>query len=126
MDEKQLLDHRLSLEWDVPSFWLSRTCDDHKILYIKLMTIVTNLILALLMAAWLGAIAVFSIQNIREVSLKFLMFESIQLPVGVLLSFCVGLGLVIGSLAPLLWQGSKNQRRRGSSPSEYSEYDVGF
>jgi putative membrane protein len=63
------------------------------------MKFLANLLAALLIAHWIGTIAIFSIQNITEVSLKFLTFESISLPVGVLLSFCVGIGLVIGVIA---------------------------
>ena len=73
---------------------------------------VTNLIIALLIAFWLGAIAIFSIQNITAVSLKFLFWQSIQLPVGVLLAFCVGLGLILGTLLPLLLPRSRNTRRQ--------------
>ncbi len=67
----------------------------------------TNLLNALLIAAWIGAIALFSIQNIQGVSLKFLAWESIKLPIGVLLSFFLGLGIVLSALFPLLWQSSR-------------------
>ncbi len=74
--------------------------------------LLTNLIIALLLAFWLGAIAVFSIQNITAVSLKFLVWESIKLPIGVLLSLCVGGGLIMGSFLPLLLKTSKRSRKR--------------
>ena len=72
----------------------------------------TNLMIALLIAFWLGAIAIFSIQNITAVSLKFLFWQSIQLPVGVLLAFCVGLGLILGTLLPLLLPKPRSTRRQ--------------
>lgn len=55
----------------------------------------------ILMAAWLGAIAIVSIQNIEIVSLKFLIWESVKLPFGVLLALSVGTGLMIGGLLPV-------------------------
>ncbi len=85
----------------------------------------TNLINTIIIALWLGAIAIFSIQNITEVSLKFLTFESIKLPVGVLLSFCVGGGMVVGSLVPLLWKSPKRSTRRRSKRNfqEVDDFD---
>ena len=68
------------------------------------MRIFTNFISSVILAMGIGAIAIFSIQNIKPVSVQFLMFESIQFPVGVLLAFCAGIGVILGSLLPLLWQ----------------------
>jgi uncharacterized integral membrane protein len=45
---------------------------------------------------------VFSIQNITPISLNFLFFKSIEIPVGVLLSFMLGLGIILGAILPLL------------------------
>jgi len=43
---------------------------------------------------WITSIglAIFSTQNINLVTFKFLSFESIKIPIGLLLIFCVGLG----------------------------------
>lgn len=43
---------------------------------------------------WITAIglAIFSSQNINLVTVKFLSFESIKFPIGLLLLFCLGLG----------------------------------
>jgi hypothetical protein len=41
-----------------------------------------------------------------------LTFESIQFPVGVLLSFCLGTGMVVGASAPWLWPRPKRTKRR--------------
>ncbi|WP_267383492.1 DUF1049 domain-containing protein [Cyanobacterium sp. uoEpiScrs1] len=64
----------------------------------------TYLISMTIVAFWLIIIAIFSIQNTAEIYLKFLIFKSIKLPIGVLLSFCVGGGIILGSLAILLWK----------------------
>lgn len=78
----------------------------------KFMKTFTNLLVSIIMAAWIGAIAIFSIQNIEAVSLQFLTFRSLPLPVGVLLSFCLGTGLVVGAVAPLFLPRDKKVNRR--------------
>lgn len=80
---------------------------------------------ALVMAFWIGAIAIFSIQNITAVSLKFLFWESIKLPVGVLLSFCAAGGFLLGSVLPVLFQPSqrKKKRRLTSPVDDMSDFE---
>ena len=68
------------------------------------MKIFANFISSLIVAAWVSAIAILAIQNIQAVSLKFLVWQSIQFPIGVLLAFCAAIGFVAGSLIPVLWQ----------------------
>ena len=68
------------------------------------MKIFANFISSLIVAAWVSAIALLAIQNIQAVSLKFLVWQSIQFPIGVLLAFCAAVGFVAGSLIPVLWQ----------------------
>ncbi len=68
------------------------------------MKIFANFVSSLILAFWVSAIAIFSIQNIQLVSIKFLVWQSIQIPVGVLLAICAGGGIILGSLLPLLWQ----------------------
>lgn len=75
------------------------------------MKTIASLVSSLIMAAWVIGIAIFAIQNIQDVSLKFLTFESITLPVGVLLAFCAGIGMILGSLLPLLFSRSRKSRR---------------
>lgn len=48
----------------------------------------------LIFAIWIGAIALISVQNYTPVSLRFFTAESFQMPVGLVLAFSVGLGLV--------------------------------
>jgi uncharacterized integral membrane protein len=49
---------------------------------------------------WGVAVAIFSTQNATPVSLYFLGLQSIQLPIGVVLLLCIGVGLV-GTAAAL-------------------------
>ncbi len=65
----------------------------------------TNIISSKIAAIWIIAIAVLAIQNVEPVSLKFLVWQSIEFPTGVLLAVCAGLGFVGGSLVPLLFKG---------------------
>ena len=64
----------------------------------------TNIISSTIAAVWIAAIAVFSIQNIEPVSLKFLVLPAVEFPVGVLLAFCGAIGFVLGSFVPLLFR----------------------
>lgn len=70
-----------------------------------------SLLSSLLLATWVIAIAIFSIQNIQDVSVKFLTLESITVPVGVLLAFCSGIGMILGWVIPLLFVSKRKSRR---------------
>ncbi len=70
----------------------------------------TSLLSSLILATLVVAIAIFSIQNIQDVSVKFLTFESITIPVGVLLAFCSGIGIILGWFIPLLFSWKRTRR----------------
>lgn len=74
------------------------------------MRTIANLLTSLIVAVWIGVIAIVAIQNFTPVSLRFLAFESIQLPLGIVLAFGVGVGLIGGAIAPLLWQLASSQQ----------------
>lgn len=76
----------------------------------------TNLLTSIIVAGWISAIAILSIQNFTPVSLKFLSFETIQIPVGIVLAFSVAAGVIGGAIAPVLWQLAGRQ-------PEYEEDD---
>jgi uncharacterized integral membrane protein len=76
------------------------------------MKTITNLLTSLILAGWIGAIAILSIQNITPVSLKFLVFQTIQIPVGIVLAFSVGIGAIAGAIVPVVWQLAEGQRQR--------------
>ena len=52
------------------------------------------LIAVLTCALWLGAIAILAIQNFSPVSLTLFGLPLLKLPVGILLAFCVMLGML--------------------------------
>ncbi|QZZ23620.1 DUF1049 domain-containing protein [Leptothermofonsia sichuanensis E412] len=58
---------------------------------------------SLIIAGWIGAIAVLSVQNYSSITLRFAQFESFPMPLGLVLSFSVALGVVgTAILQPLL------------------------
>jgi len=61
-----------------------------------------------IMAAWMMVIALLSVQNATPVSLKFLIWQSVPLPLGFLLSIGLASGLLLGGVLP----GSSRRRRR--------------
>lgn len=61
------------------------------------------LLTSLILAVWVSAIAILAIQNFSPVTLRFLGFQSIAIPVGLVLAFSVALGLLGTVIAqPLL------------------------
>lgn len=46
--------------------------------------------------------AVISIQNITAISLQFLFFRSVKIPLGILLASGFGLGLILGAVVPFV------------------------
>ena len=71
------------------------------------------IISSIILALWISGIAILSVQNATPISLKFIGLQSIQLPVGVILSFSVGIGLIISSilLPPLFNLGQMKDRQ---------------
>lgn len=57
------------------------------------------LFISLLVAIWIIAIAILSVQNATPVSLKFLTFRSLEIPLGVILAISAGIGLIGGAIA---------------------------
>jgi uncharacterized integral membrane protein len=87
------------------------------------MKVIINLISSSFLAGWIITMAVFSIQNINPVVLRFFTWESLKLPIGVLLAFCVGLGLVLGSLLPLLLPKPKKYPRQRLSDVDVEDME---
>lgn len=86
------------------------------------MKTIANLLTSIILAAWIGAIAILSIQNITLVSLKFLALETIQIPMGIVLAFSVGIGLLGGAIAPAFWQLAGGQRERYYPEDEEEDF----
>jgi uncharacterized integral membrane protein len=56
----------------------------------------TNFIISTIAAGWIVLLALISVQNATVVSLKFLVWQSIELPWGLILAGAVGIGLLLG------------------------------
>ena len=82
------------------------------------MRTITNLLTSVILAGWIAVIAIFSIQNITPISVNFLGFETIKIPIGLVLAFSVGIGALGGAILPILWQSTSRKRE-----SYYSEDD---
>ncbi|MBD2296163.1 DUF1049 domain-containing protein [Anabaena sphaerica FACHB-251] len=67
------------------------------------MKMFVNLFISIVIAGWVLAIALISVQNATPVSLRFLVFQSIQIPFGLVLAFWVAVGLVSVAVLQPLW-----------------------
>ena len=76
----------------------------------------TNLLTALIITVWIAFIAIFSVQNYKMISLQFLVFQSVPIPIGIVLTFCAGAGMILGAIAPILL--SRSNRRRQYFPTQ--------
>lgn len=76
------------------------------------MKILTNLLTSLILTFWFSIIAIISIQNFKSISLQFLWFQSVGFPLGVLLTFGVCFGLIIGAFLPLLLTNNKPEKKK--------------
>ena len=74
-------------------------------------------LICLVMALWLVAIAILSVQNATLVSLSFLNLQSIQIPIGVVLGVSVAMGTIGGSVAmmgPSVFKSNSRRKTRDS------------
>jgi lipopolysaccharide assembly protein A len=85
------------------------------------MKTIINIVASGIIASWIAFFAVFSIQNITAVSLQFLFLKSIDIPIGVLLAFLFGIGIVIGSILPLFLP--RSNKNKSSSRTRSIEAD---
>lgn len=61
----------------------------------------------LIIALWVGAIALISVQNATPVTLQFLFLRSVEIPMGLVLAFSAGLGMLGAAIVlPLGRSGS--------------------
>jgi uncharacterized integral membrane protein len=77
----------------------------------KNMNRIKQIIISLIVGFWINLIAVFSIQNITLVSLKFFWLESIKIPIGVLFAFTLTLGFIFGAIIPALFNNNKYKKK---------------
>jgi len=91
------------------------------------MKTISNLLISVIVAVWVVAIAIISVQNATPVSLKFFTYQSIQIPFGLVLAFCAGVGLIgIAILQPLWRLGDSPQDSRLDEDAEFFVDDEDF
>ncbi len=69
-----------------------------------------TLITSLIITVWIGAIALISVQNATPLSLRFLSFQLVELPFGLILAFSAGVGVMGTAIAQPLLGFSSPQR----------------
>jgi len=82
--------------------------------------ILANFLILVIIAVWVVAIALISVQNATPVSLRFLGFQSIQIPFGLMLAFSVAVGLLGTAVLQPLWGLEESQ----STVDEDAEFFV--
>ncbi len=92
------------------------------------MKTLTPIFISLIVTIWVVAIAIISVQNATPVSLRFLTFQTIQIPVGLLLAFSAGVGLIAMALLQPLWGfvGSGSGKSRLDDDAEFFVDDEDF
>jgi uncharacterized integral membrane protein len=70
-----------------------------------------TLITSCIVAVWVGAIALIAIQNATPVALRFLTFQSIEIPFGLVIAFSVMVGIIGSAIAQPLLGFSLNQNQ---------------
>ncbi|MFO5476801.1 MAG: DUF1049 domain-containing protein [Dolichospermum sp.] len=75
------------------------------------MKILINFLIVLIIAIWVAAIALISVQNATPVSLRFWVCQSIQIPFGLMLAFSVVVGLLSTAVLQPLWELGESQSR---------------
>ena len=74
------------------------------------MKVIAPILTSLIVALLTSAIAILSVQNYTQISLKFFNQQSIPLSIGVILAFSFSLGAIVGAiLLPILF--SKDSKK---------------
>ncbi|MBD2066664.1 LapA family protein [Leptolyngbya sp. FACHB-671] len=63
-----------------------------------------NFLTSVIVAGWVCAIALISVQNARPVTIQFLFLQSVEIPLGLVLASCVALGMVGVAIVLPLWR----------------------
>jgi uncharacterized integral membrane protein len=80
-----------------------------------------NLLTSIVVAFWVIAIAIVSVQNAEPVSLKFFSYQSIKIPFGLVLAFSAGFGIIGIAILQPLWNLVSYNRSNPRS-DDYPEF----
>ena len=78
-----------------------------------------NLFIALIFTGWLVFIATFSIQNIELITVNFLVWESVKIPVGVFLSMMIASGFLLGAILPAFFRKKPKSIKQRSPRNDF-------
>ncbi|NJM65801.1 MAG: DUF1049 domain-containing protein [Acaryochloris sp. RU_4_1] len=78
-----------------------------------------HLLVSLLFSLGIAIAAILSVQNATAVSLQLFGWQSVPMPLGILLAFALGVGLLTVAIAAPLWP----QRRRTSRRKRYPDFE---
>lgn len=78
-----------------------------------------NLLTSVVIAGWVCAIALISVQNASTVIIQFLVLQSVAIPLGLVLAFCVALGMVGTAIALPLWRSPARQSRYSDRSDDF-------
>lgn len=83
----------------------------------------SSFLISIILGFFLIIFSIFSIQNITLVSLKFFIFQSINLPIGIILSLTFSLGILLGNILPFLFfSGTKSlEKSKKKNPTKISQ-----
>jgi len=92
------------------------------------MKTIVNLSISLILAVWLVAIAIISVQNATPITLKFLFWRSIQIPMGLVIAFSVAIGLLVLTVLQPIWRlrMSQGDNSRSNEDAEFFVDDEDF
>jgi uncharacterized membrane protein YciS (DUF1049 family) len=91
-----------------------------------MLKILANFLILLIIAVWVVAIALISVQNATPVSLKFLVFQSIQISFGLMLAFAVAVGLLSVAILQPLWGREEEFESMAEEDTEFFVDDEDF
>ncbi len=78
---------------------------------------------SLLFSLWVSAIAILAVQNAEPISLRFLGFQSIQFPIGLILALSATAGILGGALIQILELSTKETRSSTTADNFSDEID---
>jgi uncharacterized integral membrane protein len=74
------------------------------------MKVIAPILTSLIVGLLASGLAILSVQNATQISLKLVNFQSIPLPIGVILAFSFSIGAIVAAiLLPLLFSSKKHQ-----------------
>lgn len=82
------------------------------------------LAISFLVAILASAIGIISVQNATPVSLNFIFFKSVQVPVGLVLAMSMSAGLIVAALLQPLWNISDSRNSRPKFQANPEESDT--